>query len=386
MNGFCYTGCGTQYPIVPGSNPALNYWNGQTFIVADGSSTSPIILPFIKLNGGAITYILGANNNGEWSYYNPTQISITPANLSTGGPSWDASGNLSATRLLAYGAGGNPRNMAIGYLSLNANTSGTNNTAVGYLALYANTTGSYNLAFGPNTLQSNTTGNNNVAVGQNALTNNTTGSQNLANGVYALVNNTTGNNNIANGQGSLQSNTTGNNNVANGQAALQNNTTGSYNTASGNSALSNNATGSYNVGIGSNATSSTTGVSNEVNIYNGAVTARFQGAAANWTFVSDERDKSDIEPLEIGLDFINQLQPRKFKWMIRNTDVDQGKEAAGFIAQEVLAVSQNSNADYLGLVDTSNPDQFTFGATGLIPVLVNAIKELKGEIELLKQK
>jgi len=365
----CYTGCGTQYPIVPGFNPALNYWNGQNFIVADGSQQNQIILPFIKLNGGAITYILGADNNGAWSYYSPSQISITPANLSTGGPSWDTSGNLTATRLLAYGKGGNPRNMAIGDLSLNANTSGTNNTAVGYLALYSNTTGNFNLAFGPNTLQTNSTGNNNIGVGQNALTNNTSGSQNLAFGVYSLVNNTTGNNNVGNGQGSLQSNTTGGNNVGIGQAALQN-----------------NSTGSYNVGIGANVSSSTTVVSNEVNIYNGAVTARFQGAASSWTFVSDERDKSNIESLEIGLDFISKLQPRKFKWTLRDSDVDQGKEAAGFIAQEVFSVSQEANADYLGLVDTNNPDQFTFAATNLIPVLVNAIKELKAEIELLKQK
>jgi hypothetical protein len=324
----------------------------NTATINNLTATGTLALPI-----GSITTAMIANGT------------IVPADLSTGGPSWDASGNLTATRLLAYGQGGNPRNMAIGDSSLNANTSGTNNTAVGYLALYSNTTGSFNVAFGPNTLQTNSTGNNNVGVGQNALTNNTSGSQNLAFGVYSLVNNTTGNNNVGNGQGSLQSNTTGSNNVAIGQAALQN-----------------NSTGSYNVGIGANVSSSTTVVSNEVNIYNGAATARFQGAASSWTFVSDERDKSNIESLEIGLDFINQLQPRKFKWTLRDSDVDQGKEAAGFIAQEVFAVSQEANADYLGLVDTNNPDQFTFAATNLIPVLVNAIKELKAEIELLKAK
>jgi len=66
---FC--GCGNQYPIVPGTNPALQTWNGQAFVVADGSLQNPIRLPFLKVNSGAATYVVGADNNGNWSYYNP---------------------------------------------------------------------------------------------------------------------------------------------------------------------------------------------------------------------------------------------------------------------------------------------------------------------------
>jgi hypothetical protein len=66
---FC--GCGNDYPIVPGTNPALQTWNGQAFVVADGSAQNPIRLPFLKVNGGAATYVVGADNNGNWSYYNP---------------------------------------------------------------------------------------------------------------------------------------------------------------------------------------------------------------------------------------------------------------------------------------------------------------------------
>jgi len=226
-NGLC--NADTPYPSVSAESvPSLisnltyalygqiqkNVTSGQVVwtIPCDPNNTASIAgIP--RLEGeGLLCYIIRALND---------KSKIFPADLSTGGPSWDASGNLTATRLLAYGQGGNPRNMAIGDSSLNANTSGTNNTAVGYLALYSNTTGSFNVAFGPNTLQTNSTGNNNVGVGQNTLTNNTSGSQNLAFGVYSLVNNTTGNNNVGNGQGSLQSNTTGSNNVAIGQAALK---------------------------------------------------------------------------------------------------------------------------------------------------------------------
>jgi hypothetical protein len=66
-----YSGCGNDYPIVPGTNPALQTWNGQAFVVADGSAQNRISLPFLQVNSGAATYVVGADNNGIWSYYNP---------------------------------------------------------------------------------------------------------------------------------------------------------------------------------------------------------------------------------------------------------------------------------------------------------------------------
>jgi len=67
----CFTGCGQTMPIVPGTNPALQTWNGQFFVVADGSAQNRISLPFLQVNGGAATYIVGADNNGTLSYYSP---------------------------------------------------------------------------------------------------------------------------------------------------------------------------------------------------------------------------------------------------------------------------------------------------------------------------
>jgi hypothetical protein len=90
--------------------------------------------------------------------------------------------------------------------------------------------------------------------------------------------------------------------------------------------------------------------------------------------------------LTIGLDFINQLKSRKFKWDIRNCDVDKGKEASGFIAQEVLQVIEEYNAGYTGLVDTNNPDQYTFATSNLIPILVKAVQELSAKVAELEAK
>ena len=144
-------------------------------------------------------------------------------------------------------------------------------------------------------------------------------------------------------------------------------------------------TGNNNVIIGAGSDASAVGVNNEVNLWNGSVVARFQGAAAAWSFVSDERDKKEIEDLELGVDFVNKLKPRKFKWDLRSTEVDKDKEASGFIAQEVKAVIDETDAEYTRLVDSNNPDQYTLAQSNLIPILVKAVQELSAEVKQLKQ-
>ena len=90
-----------------------------------------------------------------------------------------------------------------------------------------------------------------------------------------------------------------------------------------------------------------------------------------------------------GLDFIDSLQPKQFVWDNRaETDGDgneffssnKGKKDIGFIAQELQSVDD----DYLNLVYDENPDKLEATYGRLIPVLVQAIKELKAEVELLK--
>lgn len=204
-------------------------------------------------------------------------------------------------------------------------------------------------------------------------------------GLNSFTANSTGTNDVVLGNGSMTASTTGYQCIAIGNGTLHD-STGYNNTALGYNALHLNTSGFFCVGLGAGAASSSITVSNEVSIYNGTVHARYQGAAAGWTFVSDARDKTNIQNLGLGLEFITKLQPRKFQWNLRHTDIDKGKEASGFIAQEVLAVIEASNAEYTGLVDTNNPDQYTFAVTNLIPVMVNAIKELTKRLEILEFK
>ncbi len=231
--------------------------------------------------------------------------------------------------------------------------------------------------------------NSHCVVGESACAATSSNNEHHAFGCEALISQTSGERNSAFGAECMELLTTGVDNSAFGHNAGDK-LTGDQNTLIGSSAGSSGTndltSGDANILIGYNSAVSSATVSNEVNLYNGSVTARFQGAAAAWSFVSDARDKKDIEDLELGLDFVNKLKPRKFKWDLRNSDVDKDKEASGFIAQEVKEVLDEINADYTGIVDTNNPDQYTVSQANIIPMLVNAIQELKAEIELLKSK
>jgi hypothetical protein len=288
----------------------------------------------------------------------------------------------------SYGGGAITSNFAAGDGALYSNTTGYSNTASGVNALYNNTTGSGNSASGVNALYSNTTGYYNTASGLNALSSNTTGYSNTASGVNALSSNTTGNSNTASGLSALSSNTTGNYNTASGRNALYNNTTGYSNTASGVNALYNNTTGSGNsafnpldsAGMYAPVFNPTT-ENNRFCMGSAGVTNAYIQVA--WTVVSDARDKTNFAPVPHGLDFVNQLQPTAYQFKEnRETDVATGIVRYGFKAQDVLALEGDSPV----IIDNEDLDKLRFNESSLIPVLVNAIKELTARLELLEGK
>jgi hypothetical protein len=248
---------------------------------------------------------------------------------------------------------------------------------------------SLNSSFGH--CSANWSGNNNTAIGQCAGGSFTsTGSSNTIIGACAAANITTaGNANIAIGLCSLNSTIRGDDNVAVGNSAgnsLTGGTTTCKNVFIGNFSGCNISSGNCNVTIGYLAQVSAPTVNAEVGLYNGSVHARFQGAAGAWTFVSDARDKDNIRALGVGLDFVNQLQPRRFEWSLRHTEFDKGKEASGFIAQELDSLVESTDTKFLNLVDKNDPEQLTVASTNLIPVLVNAIQELSAENKALRDR
>lgn len=97
--------------------------------------------------------------------------------------------------------------------------------------------------------------------------------------------------------------------------------------------------------------------------------------ATSWAAVSDIRLKKNVKPLTYGLSKINQLDPVRFDYA---EDESEDSQRIGFVAQQVQPVIPEA---VTGTQDT----YFGVSATELIPVMINAIKELSAKVVLLEQ-
>ena len=303
-------------------------------------------------------------------------------------------GNISSNTVVGNGALNSNttgvENTANGSNSMNSNTGGAYNTACGVNSLRANTTGNFNTAMGGNALYSSTSGTSNTAIGINTLYSCTTGVENTAVGVFALRNNDIGSYNTAFGIRSLQNNTSGSHNSAFGIDSLNYNTTGAGNTAFGLAALYNNTTGSFNTVIGGQHSSigvyapvfDITTQNNRVAVAHTGVTNAYIQVA--WTVVSDERDKTDFAEVPHGLDFVSKLKPTAYRYKPnREATEGHGPLRYGFKAQDILATELEYGVAPV-IVDAENEEKLYLNDSNLIAVLVNAIKELKAEVDALK--
>jgi len=92
---------------------------------------------------------------------------------------------------------------------------------------------------------------------------------------------------------------------------------------------------------------------------------------------SDKRLKENIKPIKSALDKVNKLQGVTFNWKKSNSILDI-KEDIGFIAQDVQKVIPE-------LVRENEDGMLSMRHQGIAPILLEAIKELKAEIEELKK-
>ena len=272
---------------------------------------------------------------------------------------------------------------AIGTRALKVNN-GTFNTAVGHDAGLSNTTGQFNTLLGAlagKLLNASTA---NCAIGYAALAGSNGGSgENTAVGALCSSNLTTGQYNVANGSFALSANLTGNNNVSIGHRSLDAHL-GSNCVAVGKDAGTNQTTSDNTISIGFNAQPSTITVDNEITLGDANITA-LRCNVTTISSLSDKRDKSNIEDLPVGLDFINALNPVKFDWSRRDGSMEGAKDI-GFIAQDLDSVQDEYNiADYANLVLKENPDKLEASYGKLVPVLVKAVQELSSEVARLKE-
>jgi hypothetical protein len=100
------------------------------------------------------------------------------------------------------------------------------------------------------------------------------------------------------------------------------------------------------------------------------------------TQTSDERLKNIIGPVEYGLDTIKQINPVRYAFKS-----EPETEKIGFIAQQVLPLVPQSVFDtdeHIEGEPEDAPTKLGMEYVALIPVLVNAIKELSAEVDALK--
>ena len=272
-------------------------------------------------------------------------------------------------------------NTATGHEALNSNTTGNNNTATGRRALYLNTEGARNTALGFEALRDNTEGDDNAATGYRALTDNTTGIRNSAHGTQALNANTTGSDNVAIGYRALFANTTGDSNVASGYQAGDAITTGARNVIFGSLADPSAASGNDQVVIGY----SLTGKGDDTAFIGGTNGAYNEKNVTTWETTSDQRIKKNIVDNNDGLSVLSQIQVRNFEYRTPDEITDLPSHAAieqegvqlGVIAQEIQQVLPECVSENSTGVLSVNTDP-------LVWHLINAVKELKAEIEQLK--
>ncbi len=280
-----------------------------------------------------------------------------------------------------YNVVGSSKNTAIGTKAGYSLTGNQGNTYIGWLAGYAHT-GSNTTIIGYDAGKAATSVDNLTLVGYEAGKAVTTGVINDFFGYQAGLACTTGNRNTGIGYRAMYLCTTGYRNVSIGAISGTALTTGYKNTFIGYYSGYNTTTGYNNIVIGHLTEASSATVNNEITLGDSNITS-LRCADTSISSLSDRRDKTDIVDLPVGLDFVNSLKPRQFKWQTREgVPSKDGTVRAGFIAQELQEVQ--TGAEYLDLVMDENPDKLEAKQGKLIPVLVKAIQELSAQVTALK--
>lgn len=337
----------------------------------------------INVSSGYQNVAIGTNSSpGITTGIRNTAVGVEASDTTTG--SYNTS--------VGYGGGpdGNQGNNSYQTtLGSNARAAGDYTVSIGYEAVgrhYLNyTDSSYSIFIGRRSGYQASGANNNVMVGAFTGDGSFTGDQNCAFGQSSLSDLTTGNNNACFGYVSGFDLTTSSNNTMLGAEAGRYTTTGSNHTFVGAQAggvASTNFTGTNCIAIGYTAVPSSATASNEITLGNSSI-ATLRCNVTTISSLSDQRDKTDIEDIGYGLDFINSMRPVQFTWDKRD-GTRSGVTDIGFIAQELADVEyQYSSGSRTRLVQVY-PDKFEADYVRTYPILVKAVQELSAKIEQLE--
>ena len=354
------TKAGTSVPLTldsdTGTDSTVNFTEGTNITLTQTSATEITIAS----SGGGATSLNGLTDvliDGTSTYL----VSI-PAGLS-GNPSHNTIiGNGNATALTTANS-----NTIVGRGNAIALSTGISNTIIGKGTGIGITSSGSNILIGNAAGPLFNAGGSNIIIGNSSMTRPETYDQNVAIGHNTLF--------LA-GIGGTEC---------------------EYNTAVGIGAGGTTyRSGSNNTILGYDADTSAASVSNEFTLGNSSVSV-LRCAVTSITSLSDARDKTDIKDLSYGVDFIKSLTPREFTWnnrpevrVVRDENGNEtekeiesknkGKKDFGFVAQEVQALDN----DTLRLIYNSNPEKLEMSYGKLVPILVQAVKELTSRLEALE--
>ena len=231
----------------------------------------------------------------------------------------------------------------------------------------------------------------NVFLGYFAGYNGGTGSQNSGVGREALYYLSTGYDNNATGYQALYYVNSGYSNNALGVQAGRSVSSGFNNTFVGNLAgykqdgiATNGLTTGYNVTcLGNESYPSSSTATNEITLGDNDITS-LRCNVQTISSLSDERDKTAIEDLPYGLDFINDMRPVQFTWNRRDGSLGATPDM-GFIAQDLYDVElTHSSVSRTRLVKWDNPEKLEADYVRSYPILVKAVQELSAKCDALE--
>jgi Chaperone of endosialidase len=107
-----------------------------------------------------------------------------------------------------------------------------------------------------------------------------------------------------------------------------------------------------------------------------------------WTISSDKRIKENIQPYSKGLETITKINPVTYDYNGK-AGFQNIKNNIGVIAQDVLEILPESISTYKTLLnegDEEKTELYNFNSHALTYILINSVKQLKEENDLLKSK
>jgi len=337
---------------------------------------------------------------GYRASYNTAGAYLTAVGFQSGPQSASGIGSAYNTFIGAY-AGDTPTtgddNVCVGYSADLLATSNTDSVAVGWSARAGNSS----VSVGHTSQYSGNSGSNYcvtvgrqsgfdmdggdycVFVGYRSGYAGGTGNDNIGIGSYSMDALTSGYDNTCMGHSSGGAITTGYNNVCIGHTAGTVIGTGNSNVCVGHDAGSLYAGSSNCTSLGHQAQSPTNTSTNTITLGNSSISS-LRCNTTSISSLSDERDKTAIEDIPYGLDFINAMRPVEFTWNRRDGSMGAAKDI-GFIAQELAEVEMDfSSTSRTRMVSFDNPEKWEAAPNRTYPILIKAVQELSAKCEALE--